>query len=94
MKLFMSGKTFEVDKEPAVVGRAKTFLDGSKDGELFNSRQLAGAIKRSLCNLRDNAPTYLQGYSHKVGGIRYFGKPATIKALIEETKKCQQTFTK
>lgn len=86
MKLFISGKgEFLVrNLRPSII-KAKKLLDDSKDGELFSSTQLArvvGVFHSYFSHSADDLPSY----SHRVGVTRYWGKPATIKQLIKESK--------
>jgi len=86
MKLFISGQgEFQAHRHPPITIRVKKFLDGSKDGELFRLKQVADRLK--VCpDSVEKALSTLKSYSHKIGGTRYWGKPATIKQLIKETK--------
>src|SRR5579863_1090436 len=89
IKLFLSGQdTYNPNKRisPAMQ-RAKTFLDTSKDGELFTSRQVCAA-----CNIMVNSISKtsweLPDYQYRVSyGTKYWGKPATVAQLKRETEQ-------
>ena len=87
MKLFISGRgtSFSAMKMSLSAEKAKKFLDRSKDGELFSSYQLASAIKIFVDTLRD-VQRRIPEYTAKVNAQRWFGKPATIKQLLKESK--------
>jgi hypothetical protein len=88
MKLFMSGtKEFNVRRPRPTAIKIRSFLDRSKDGELFTSNQLADKIGVNAGTLkRTDVHAESSGYSHLVIRQRYWGKPSTIKQLIKETR--------
>lgn len=86
MKLFLhGGGKLDRYKLPAFAKRIKDELDGSKNGELFSTHQLAATLGVAANRARD-IYNYLPDYTHKIGNVRYWGKPATIQQLIKETK--------
>lgn len=86
MKLFISGKGKFVKRTmtPAEQ-RIQKFLDGSKDGELFANTQLGLLVHLNRDTIKKSVYV-LEGYTHKVKNLRYWGKPVTIKQLIKETQ--------
>ena len=87
MKLFMSGTKvkFNQNQVPPRIKRLKEFLDKSKDGELFTSRQASTCCNLDTTNMVSDA-YFIPDYSYKVGNKRYWGKPRTINQLKKETE--------
>lgn len=89
MKLFLSARKHEpvVAKVPPAMRRAAAYLDRSKPGELFTTRQLAVAVGISIDSLGGYGYT-IPRYWHRVrASLKYWGKPATIDELRKELKK-------
>ena len=88
MKLFISGRgKFVNNRLTPTALRVKEILDKSKDGELFTVNQLATLTEVGVSTIQDGEmKRLLPGYSHLVKTRRYWGKPATIKQLIKETR--------
>jgi hypothetical protein len=90
VKLFISGKgEFAKKSLTPTMQRVKKLLDESKDGELFTAQKVANVLNCSFKTIQgSNTFDSLPGYSHRIVGnsLRYWGKPATIKQLIKETK--------
>ena len=92
MKLFISGQLgdFRSRKLTDRMVKVKNFLDNSKDGELFETLQLANLLDTPRGTLSD--AEYFEGslsdYSYflQKQRRRYWGKPSTINQLKRETE--------
>ncbi|MDA4120296.1 MAG: hypothetical protein OK436_06885, partial [Thaumarchaeota archaeon] len=80
MKLFISGKSIDQERQPPKAKVLKNFLDQQKDGELFVVTQVASTLGCSMDYLY-RLDFYTEGYHYVYRHKKYWGNPRTIKAL-------------
>lgn len=88
MKLVFSNQKMETDRPlPPTWVRVKKFLDGSKTGHLFNSAQVADAVKVTISTMTSCGFYYLPRYQYVYRAKKYWGKPTTILELKKREKQ-------
>lgn len=89
LKLHGSNAPFSLRRPKPSTIRAKTFLDKAPKDEIFTAEQLSEKSGIALSGVRSAIASQpeLDGYSLKVGAVRYWGNRAAIKALRSQVER-------